>query len=155
MVDHSNRAGRKSPAPVRRINTHSKASHSVGRTSAATVNRRVASSNLARGANFLFNQLVRDCSFSAFGDRSKNVVSVLGFPEACRQKRRKTPMFLRKRSVERPNPSVRNRTVGQSIRARPALGPPVPGTRLFFSLSEVSPRGRRSVRSRRCRAHDF
>src|SRR5713101_3227830 len=43
------------------------------------VNRRVASSNLARGANSLFNQLVRDCSFSVFGDRSKNVVSVLGF----------------------------------------------------------------------------
>jgi hypothetical protein len=32
---------------------HSKSPHSVRKTSAATVNRRVASSNLARGANSL------------------------------------------------------------------------------------------------------
>jgi hypothetical protein len=39
-------------------------------------------SNLARGANSLFNQLVTDCSFSIFGDRKKNVGSVLGFSKS-------------------------------------------------------------------------
>ena len=37
----------------------SKQSHSVGKVCAATVNRRVASSNLARGANFLFLGMVQ------------------------------------------------------------------------------------------------
>ncbi len=37
---------------------HSKSSHSVGKTSAATVNRRVASSNLARGAKILVSQMI-------------------------------------------------------------------------------------------------
>jgi len=40
----------------------------------SAVNRRVASSNLARGANSFFNQWVRDCSFSVFGDRSKRSI---------------------------------------------------------------------------------
>jgi hypothetical protein len=38
---------------------HSKPRHLVGMMSAATVNRRVASSNFARGANFLFLGIVQ------------------------------------------------------------------------------------------------
>ena len=49
---------------------------------------------------------------SVFGDRSKNVVSVLGFSRSWPTKTAQNPMFLRKRSVERPNPSVRNRMLG-------------------------------------------
>jgi hypothetical protein len=43
------------------------------------VNRRVASSNLARGANFLSINELAAAFFSVFGDRSKNVVRVPEF----------------------------------------------------------------------------
>jgi hypothetical protein len=79
----------------------------------SAVNRRVASSNLARGANSLFNQPVSEGSLWLLSQRSKNVVRVLELSTSNpNTKRAKIHCFLRKPFVERPNPSVRNRMVG-------------------------------------------